>query len=55
MRWQWIYLSNIRHGSHKGGTNRPTGAYQVAIQIGFTHQPLSNQIQHRKTMGYNWL
>ena len=46
MGWQRIYLCNICHGSHKGGTYRTSGAYQITIYIGFPHQLMGNEIQH---------
>ena len=55
MRWQRIYLCNICHGSHKGGTYRTSGTYQITIYIGFPHQLMSNEIQHGEAMSNNWL
>ena len=54
MRRQRIYLRDVGHRRHKGGTDRTTGAYQIAIVIGFLHELMGNEIEHRKAMPDDW-
>ena len=54
MRRQRIYLRDVGHRRHKGGSDRTTGAYQIAIVIGFLHELMGNEIEHRKAMPDDW-
>ena len=53
MGTQGIYFCDSGHVGNKGGTYRASGAYQVAILIGFPYQLLSNNIHHGKAIGNN--
>ena len=48
-----IHLRNPGHGGHKGRSHGTSGAYQVAVRIGFPHQLLGDNVHHRKAVGYD--
>ena len=50
VRTQRIYFRNSRHGSNERGTYRSTGAYQIAVIIGFPHQLLGNDVHHGESI-----
>ena len=51
MRTQWINLCDTGHGSHKGTSDRTTGAHQIAVLIGLPHQLLCDDVHDGKAVG----